>query len=256
MANPNPVQTPEFEKAFELDIDFMNGNQVDLFGTENKAIKIKSQNNQKATIFRRAKERMKEEVKKNLAPHIKPINASYIKDYIPKPDESTFCLMNGNCQFVDYISEFIKAIKTPVKEIYLTTLSLNDHSFDSLDEILPDIEKNILVSSYFLATDKANTLPKRKEDGRLEGYNIGFFRNHTKMVLIKTETDYYLFTGSANLRSSGTIEQFTIFNSKELYNFNKSWISELINKYNFKKKYSEIKNTGQANFYFMLDFEF
>ena len=163
--------------------------------------------------------------------------------------------MNGNCQFVDFITEFIKCIGK-IEEIYLTTLSLNQHTFDSLDSILPDITKNLLVSRYFLATDKNQILPKMKKAKRLEKYNIGFFRNHTKMVLIKSKDNYYLFTGSANLRSSGTIEQFSIYNSEKLYNFNKKWISYLINKYNYKKEFKDIKNTGQASFYFMADFEF
>lgn len=163
--------------------------------------------------------------------------------------------MNGNCQFVDFISEFCKNIGE-VEEIYLTTLSLNEHTFNSLDLILPNITKHILVSSYFLATDRENILHKMKEQDRLEKYEIGFFRNHTKLVLIKNKTDFYLFTGSANLRSSGTIEQFSIYNSKELFEFNKTWITHLINKFNFNKKYAEIKNTGQASFNFIADLDF
>ncbi len=95
-----------------------------------------------------------------------------------------------------------------------------------------------------------------KEKNRLDKYEVGFFRNHTKLVLIKTDTDFYLFTGSANLRSSGTIEQFSIYNSKELFEFNKTWITYLIDKFNFKKKYEEIKNTGQASFNFIADLDF
>ena len=194
------------------------------------------------------------EVKKKLKRWIQPINGETIKNHIPDPGEVIFFLMNGNCEFVDYIYHFVDEIGK-VDEIYMTTLSVNNHTFESLDKILPGIKKNILISSYFLATDKNQTLPTLKKEGKLKDYEIGFFRNHTKMVLIKSGRNYYLFTGSANLRSCGTIEQFNIYNSRELYEFNKDWISKLIDKYNYKKEFKDIKNTGQASFYFMLDFE-
>lgn len=250
-------------ESFNLDLNLDLDTNLDLidvdlsnpFEVENTGIKTKTKVKGENVIFRNLKEKLKQEVKDKLNHLIKPINAEIIKDYIPELGENTFFLMNGNCQFVDYITEFVKVIKR-VDEIYLTTLSLNDHTFNSLDKILPDLKKNILVSSYFLATDKNNTLGKAKEKGQLEKYEIGFFRNHTKMVLIRSGKNFFVFTGSANLRSSGTIEQFCIFNQREIYEFNKTWIMHLIDKYNFNKKYSEIKNTGQASFYFMEDINF
>ena len=252
-------------EEINLDLDFNLDNYefqyLDLrnpFELENKGLKVKTKSI-KNLIWKKESDRiydkLKKEVKEKLENLIKPTNAAIIKDYIPKQNQNTFFLMNGNCQFVDFISEFVKNVGE-VKEIYFTTLSLNQHTFDSLDKILPNITKHILVSSYFLATDRENILHKMKKENRLEKYDVGFFRNHTKLVLIKTETDFYLFTGSANLRSSGTIEQFSIYNSEELFEFNKTWITYLIDKFNFKKKYEEIKNTGQASFNFIADLDF
>jgi len=239
-----------------IDLGFQDLDLKNPFEIENTGLILKTEQKQKSpVIMRTLKEKLKKEVKEKLAHLIKPINAAIIKDYIPGQNQSTFFLMNGNCQFVDFISEFCKNVGG-IQEIYLTTLSLNKHTFDSLDLILPDVTKHILVSSYFLATDRENILHKMQKENRLEKYEIGFFRNHTKLVLIKTNTDFYLFTGSANLRSSGTIEQFSIYNSKDLFEFNKIWIVDLIDKYNFKKKYEEIKNTGAANFNFIADLDF
>jgi len=240
---------------FNLDNEFQDIDSKNPFELENTGVVTKSQKQRDPVIMRNLKEKLKKEVKEKLAHLIKPINASIIKDYIPEKNQNTFFLMNGNCQFVDFISEFVKNVGG-VKEIYFTTLSLNQHTFDSLDLILPNITKHILVSSYFLATDRENILHKMKKENRLDKYEVGFFRNHTKLVLIKTDTDFYLFTGSANLRSSGTIEQFSIYNSEELFEFNKKWITYLIDKFNFSKKYAEIKNTGQASFNFIADLDF
>ncbi len=235
-------------------LDFIDQTEEDIFGVEPKGLKTKSEKKADPNVLRKIKEKMKQDVKNQLKEWIKPINAETIKNFIPEKNENIFFLMNGNCQFIDYIYYFVKEIKQ-VDEIYLTTLSVNNHTFESLDKILPNIKKNILISSYFLATDRSQTLQKLKKANKLKNYEIGFFRNHTKMVLIKSKDNYFLFTGSANLRSSGTIEQFSIYNSKKLFEFNKSWISKLIDKYNFKKEFKNIKNTGQASFYFMLDFE-
>lgn len=237
-----------------LDFNFKEDNEIDIFGVEPKGIKTKSTKKSNPNVLRKIKEKIKQDVKNQLKEWIKPINGETIKKFIPDKNENVFFLMNGNCEFVDYIYYFVKEIKQ-VDEIYMTTLSVNNHTFCKLDKILPNITKNILISSYFLATDRTQILQKLKKENKLKNYEIGFFRNHTKMVLIKSKDNYFLFTGSANLRSSGTIEQFSIYNSRELFDFNKHWIAKLIDKYNFKKEFKDIKNTGQASFYFMLDFE-
>lgn len=246
----------QIKDEFDLNDDFnFEKTNTDLFGVENFGKIIDTDYKKDYIILRKQKEALKEKVKEELKAFIKPINAEIIRNYIPKKGQTTFFLMNGNCEFVDFIAEFIKNVGT-VQEIILTTLSANKKSFESLDEILPNLTKHVLISSYFLATDKSKTLPTLKEEKKLNKYNIGFFRNHTKLCLIKTDTDFYLFSGSANLRSSGTIEQFTIFSSKELYEFNKQWILFLIEKYNFDKSYKEYKNTGKATFDFLGEFDF
>jgi hypothetical protein len=234
----------EFKKiAFE---GFQSSLKEDenIFGINNFGINKKSSRNESDIIWRKITDRDR----KNFGKFIKPINAEIIKDFIPKKNTYTFFLMNGNCHFSDFILEFKKSV-SEIRESYFTTLSLNKSSFDVLDQI-PG-KKSILVSSYFLATDKANTIPKLKSEKRLIDYEIGFFRNHTKICLIKTDNDFFVLTGSANLRSSGTIEQFSIFNDQNLYLFNKNWIDKIIRKYNIDLFFNGEINTGSANFNFL-----
>ena len=261
-----------FGENFSFDTEWETGDKKDkeIFGVKSSGIIMNSFANADSVIWRnmgdspkekllkrnQIYDKIKTDINKKTKNYIKPINAEIIKNYIPKIGQNVFFLMNGNCQFVDFIFEFIKCLNNPVEEIWLTTLSLNRYTFDILDKILPKTVKNILVSSYFLATDNDQTLFKMKQEKRLLNYQIGFFRNHTKMVLIKSGENYFLFTGSANLRSSGTIEQFSIYNDKNIYNFNKNWINQLIQKYNFESESKNFENTGQASFNFLENFEF
>jgi hypothetical protein len=151
--------------------------------------------------------------------------------------------MSGNCEFVDYITEFIKHFKEKPKNVTITTLSLSERTFKCLEKIECQNKINLLVSSYFLSTDTKGTLPKLLKSRELENYDVGFYRNHTKMVLIEFQDSKFLFTGSANLRSSAAIEQFCIFNDSDLYDFNYEWITRLIQKYNYKTQASKNFNT-------------
>jgi hypothetical protein len=53
---------------------------------------------------------------------------------------------------------------------------------------------------------------------------------------MKIANFYIVISGSANLRSSNCIEQFTITESEELYNFYKEWFESLRENYSILKK--------------------
>lgn len=209
------------------------------FGVKNQGLTKRAKQKGRTTGVVSLKEKLKEEVKAKLKSRIKTVNASLIREFKPKQGEFCFFLMSGNCEFVDYINVFVTSFSEKPVNIFITTLSLNEKTFDSLDQLSCQNDINVLVSSYFLATDTKGVLPNLYAKNRLDNYNVGFYRNHTKIVLIEFSSSYFVFTGSANLRSSGTIEQFTIFNSKELFDFNKRWIEKLIKKYNYKENLKE-----------------
>jgi len=49
--------------------------------------------------------------------------------------------------------------------------------------------------------------------------NIKFFNHHSKIILIKTNKNYYFINSSENLNSNSKIEHTEIFNNKDYYNF-------------------------------------
>jgi PLD-like domain len=227
----------------DFDLQHLPDDTEQLFGVNNTGVVKKARQKAKPTGIVSLKEKLKEEVKLKLKSRIKTINAQTIREHIPREGEFCFFLMSGNCEFVDYITEFIKHFKQKPKNITITTLSLSERTFKCLEKIECQNKINLLVSSYFLSTDTKGVLPKLLKSGELENYEIGFYRNHTKMVLIEFQDSKFLFTGSANLRSSATIEQFCIFNDSSLYDFNYDWITKLVQKYNYKTHTSKNFNT-------------
>jgi hypothetical protein len=52
--------------------------------------------------------------------------------------------------------------------------------------------------------------------------------NHSKITLMDNGVDFIVIEGSANFTANPRIEQFTVINSKELYDFHKKWMNEII----------------------------
>ena len=56
-----------------------------------------------------------------------------------------------------------------------------------------------------------------------------FAWNHTKIIGIKTaNNEYYVAEGSGNMSNNARIEQYLFEQSKESYDFHKSWIKDII----------------------------
>lgn len=127
-------------------------------------------------------------------------------------------------------------------EMLIAMLSLSENNVDSLANIQRSgrVDKlGLLVSDYWYAHE-------RRRDGGVpyitrtlggEGFAFAAAAVHTKIVLIKTLCGKRLVLhGSANLRSSRNVEQFTIVNDEMLYNFNAEWIGQTINNFCIDKK--------------------
>lgn len=57
------------------------------------------------------------------------------------------------------------------------------------------------------------------------------FRNHTKILLLKFENGLHVtIESSANMAANFNMEQFTMTENRELFEFHKGWIEELISK--------------------------
>jgi hypothetical protein len=62
------------------------------------------------------------------------------------------------------------------------------------------------------------------------GFRIAALRTHAKLLLIATGEARIVVESSANLRSCHNVEQATVFNDAELFDFHRKWIDDLLTK--------------------------
>ncbi len=215
--------------------------QAEVFGVENSGITIQTQMDEEDWgVFRRYNNR---EVTKRHG-RIKPIHADYVAPLMPSAGHESFLLLNGNCQGVDVLMAMIAATTRhfgPPEELILSSLSMNMDSFDKLEQI--KCKKHLLISSYFLATNPKNIIGRLYRNQQLDNWKIGMWRNHTKHALWSCGGQWFFFHGSANLRSSGSIESMSWYNSEALYKFNRQWMMHLID----RVPISDFIVTGKTN---------
>lgn len=59
------------------------------------------------------------------------------------------------------------------------------------------------------------------------GATLTSSRNHAKVIGLAFERDAYVVEGSANMRSCNNLEQFTLTNDPELFEFHRRWIQSI-----------------------------
>lgn len=147
------------------------------------------------------------------------------------------CIVHGNFIFGDFIEAYIVENKARVKEMTISTLSLNQNNIDSLYHLMRvgRVERlNLVVSSYFYGNERNALIPYIYQylDQWQNRFQLAVAGIHTKTVHFQTMGGkHFVIQGSANLRSNGNIEQFTIEENKELYEFYDKVYSTIIARY-------------------------
>ena len=199
---------------FDFDDDLFSDDSSDKFKTQ--YAKIKRYNRPKVVKY---------EYAKDMAAQIGKV----------KENEHIFALVSGNFIAGDFIEAYLEENDLFAEEIIIATLSLSKENVDSLKNILEWKRcgrMGLLVSDYFFAHERKDGIEYIIETLNYDGFLLAAAAIHTKITLIKTFCGMNLVIGgSANLRSSRNIEQITIDNSKELYEFNREWIVGLLKKY-------------------------
>lgn len=144
--------------------------------------------------------------------------------------------VSGSFIFGDFLEAFIMGNNAKCKKMTISTLSLNQNNVDSLYNLLAGNyidELNLIVSVYFWGNEIRSLIPYmyRKLDFGNK-FQLSVASIHTKTAQFETLGGRkVVIHGSANLRSSGNIEQFTIEENPELYDFYDDHLSRIAEKY-------------------------
>ncbi len=162
------------------------------------------------------------------------------------PGASLHAVVNGNFIFGDFIEAWIKANNWLIPDLYLATLSYNQANVDSLANLLHgDYVRrlHLLVSDYFYSQERHRhgLIPYAYQE--LDAYGADRFQlsvtgSHAKITCLAPIDDvtgqplgHYVLHGSANLRSSASIEQFAIDHDPALHAFHLDWLQALESQY-------------------------
>lgn len=145
-------------------------------------------------------------------------------------------VVNGSFIFGDFLEAFIVRNNAKCKRFTISTLSLNQNNIDSLHNLITHgyvDELNLIVSAYFYNMEIRALIPYiyRQLDIN-NAFQLAVANVHTKTAQFETLGGRKIIAhGSANLRSSGSIEQFTIEENPELYDFYDEMFSRILERY-------------------------
>jgi hypothetical protein len=172
-------------------------------------------------------------------------------DVVLSPNCYYFVVVNGGFYFGDFIEALIAGNEFRVKKLTISTLSMNENNIDSLANLLTGglvQELNLIVSDYFYSHERHNLIPYLYQElDQDDKFQLAVAGTHCKLCIFETECGrHVVLHGSANLRSSGNIEQFTIQESAALYRFNDEMQGRIVDKYKTINKPVRHKTLWQA----------
>ena len=145
-----------------------------------------------------------------------------------KRNSCIFIMLSGKFIFGDFIGSFIQENNLYLNELTIESLSGSVDIFELLEALIDNnwVSKiNLRLSGYYLRTEtKKRTksiilleeIAKRKKGV----FNISYTNTHRKIILMQTDTEAHIcMHGSANLKSSQSLEHLYIQENKKLYNF-------------------------------------
>lgn len=173
----------------------------------------------------------------------------FAKEILIEKDSRIYAMVDGSFIFGDWIEAFLVKNRKCAK-ITLSTLSLSQENIDSFINLINAgyiSELNIIVSDYFFANEKHNLVPYMYKYLDINDiFQLSVCRTHTKITLIEFEDYKYVVSGSANLRSSDNLEQISIEENTDLYDFNLKIHQEIIKEFKTINKSIKSKKLWQV----------
>lgn len=169
------------------------------------------------------------------------------------------CIVSGDFIFGDFIEAYLVENRARVPDMTIATLSLNQNNVDSLYHLMRvgHIERlNLVVSAYFYGNERHALIPYIYQhlDQWQNRFQLAVAGIHTKTVHFRTAGGKcFVIQGSANLRSSGNIEQFTIEENQELFEFYNDAYNSIIERYktiNHEVRHKELWDTMTTKRFF------
>jgi len=219
----------ELDLNFKIEIDDFEDIDIDIFNETRYNITRPKRQRTKNVAFKNAKK--------------------FANEILVEKDSRIYALIDGSFIFGDWIEAFLVKNRKCAK-ITLSTLSLSQENIDSFINLINAgyiSELNIIVSDYFFANEKHNLVQYMYKYLDIDDiFQLSVCRTHTKITLIEFEDFRYVVSGSANLRSSDNLEQISIEENAELYDFNLKIHQEIAQEFKTINKSIKTKRLWQV----------
>ncbi len=161
---------------------------------------------------------------------LKKQKAYEVLDELPQVGESIHIVSNVSFDYFNLIPIAIKLMGDKCNDFYFSTWTLNNTNSEAIIKLYDENKVSsikCLVGLYFKKRESA-VFNMLYEGLKKRNQTIFSNENHSKVTLLDNGIDFIIIEGSANFTANPRIEQFSIHNSKELYQFHKEWMDEVI----------------------------
>lgn len=150
-------------------------------------------------------------------------------DRLPEQNEDFHIIGGGNIDAFHIIPCILKYVPV-IKKMYIATWSMSQDNIKDLINLFDQgkiEELNIVISIFFQGRYKGDCA-FLKQEMKNRKQKIVICKNHAKVILMQTETGYYIFQGSANFTANPRVEQMLLSNSIQLFDFHQQWMDSLL----------------------------
>lgn len=153
-------------------------------------------------------------------------------DGLPEPGWTTHVVSNGQFDYWGVVETVIRMSGQPV-ELHASTWTMNTANIQALIELVDEgfITRYAVLTGYYFATREKAAFSLLTDHCESSGKGrFACFNNHAKVTLIRPATcdDYFTIEGSANFTANPRVEQWSLSNSRELYEFHRGWMEEAL----------------------------
>jgi len=150
---------------------------------------------------------------------------------IPGEEETLHAIISGQYALFDLIPGLIERTGQAIDELYIATLGFSRQNGADLCGLLDGghIRRLALVCSHYFAETSSGVYLAVTPELLVRGHRVMAMRSHAKLLVVRMKDGaHYVVEASANLRSCGNVEQFTLTRSTVLYRFHQDWLEEEI----------------------------
>jgi hypothetical protein len=174
--------------------------------------------------------------------HVKYSHALRAANYIELGEGlRSHMITAGSFEFGDFLEALLKERQIQCRAMSISTLSMSQNNIDSLGNLLHDgwVDRlDLIVSDYFFAHERQGLMPYLlNELDHEDKFQLAVAGSHTKIITFETYGGKkFVMHGSANLRSSGCLEQTTIEENPGLYDFYTAFHDDILREYSVINK--------------------